>query len=160
MNSERQAAEPIARRAALFVWKHLWNADTQTLLRRYRKGDAAVEGYAEDYAYLIFGLLELFQADGDARWLEWALMLQRRQDELFADPVEGGWFSTTGRDPSVLLRQKEELARLQGESLLPISDHASLESSPTAWRIHDHRRLLARHDPIGTGDAVGGDQGR
>jgi uncharacterized protein YyaL (SSP411 family) len=78
------------------------------LLRRYRKGDAAVEGYAEDYAYLIFGLLELFQADGDPRWLEWALMLQRRQDELFADPVEGGWFSTTGRDESVLLRLKED----------------------------------------------------
>jgi len=78
------------------------------LLRRYRKGDAAVEGYAEDYAYLIFGLLELFQADGDPRWLEWALMLQRRQDELFADPAGGGWFSTTGRDQSVLLRLKED----------------------------------------------------
>ena len=97
-----------ARRAALFIWKNLWNADTQTLLRRYRKGDAAVDAYAEDYAYLIFGLLELFQADGDPRWLEWALMLQRRQDELFADPVEGGWFSTTGQDPTVLLRLKED----------------------------------------------------
>jgi uncharacterized protein YyaL (SSP411 family) len=97
-----------ARRAALFIWKHLWNPETRTLLRRYRRGDAAVEGYAEDYAYLIFGLLELFQAEGDPRWLEWALMLQRRQDELFADPIEGGWFSTTGRDESVLLRLKED----------------------------------------------------
>ena len=98
----------VARRAALFIWKHLWNAQTRTLLRRYRRGDAAVDGYAEDYAYLIFGLLELFQADGDPLWLEWALMLQRRQDELFADPVEGGWFSTTGRDDTVLLRLKED----------------------------------------------------
>ena len=97
-----------ARRAALFIWKQLWIPETRTLLRRYRKGDAAVEGYAEDYAYLIFGLLELFQADGDPRWLEWALMLQRRQDELFADPVEGGWFSTTGLDETVLLRLKED----------------------------------------------------
>jgi uncharacterized protein len=97
-----------ARRAALFIWKHLWNPETRTLLRRYRRGDSAVEGYAEDYAYVIFGLLELFQADADPRWLEWALMLQRRQDELFADPVEGGWFSTTGRDQSVLLRLKED----------------------------------------------------
>jgi hypothetical protein len=97
-----------ARRAALFIWKHLWNPVTRTLLRRYRRGDAAVEGYAEDYAYLIFGLLELFQADGDPRWLEWTLMLQRRQDELFADPVEGGWFSTTGHDETVLLRLKED----------------------------------------------------
>jgi uncharacterized protein YyaL (SSP411 family) len=97
-----------ARRAALFIWKHMWSAETRTLLRRYRKGDAAVDGYAEDYAYLTFGLLELFQADGDPRWLEWALMLQRRQDELFGDPVEGGWFSTTGHDPTVLLRLKED----------------------------------------------------
>ena len=67
-----------------------------------------MDGYAEDYAYLIFGLLELFQADGDAIWLEWALTLQRRQDELFMDAVDGGWFSTTGRDPSVLLRLKED----------------------------------------------------
>jgi hypothetical protein len=67
-----------------------------------------VEGYAEDYAYLIFGLLELFQADGEPSWLEWALTLQRRLDALFWDPVEGGWYSTTGKDASVLLRLKEE----------------------------------------------------
>jgi hypothetical protein len=97
-----------ARRAALFLWRHLWDAGTKTLRRRYRRGDAAVDGYAEDYAYLTFGLLELFQADGDSVWLEWALDLQRRQDELFMDPVEGGWFSTTGRDGSVLLRLKED----------------------------------------------------
>ena len=35
-------------------------------------------------------------------------MLQRRQDDLFGDPVEGGWFSTTGRDHTVLLRLKED----------------------------------------------------
>jgi uncharacterized protein len=95
-----------ARRAATFIRKRLWNG--VTLLRRYRNGDAAVEGYAEDYAYLIFGLLELFQADGDPAWLEWAVTLQQRQDELFWDAEGGGWFSTTGRDPSVLLRLKED----------------------------------------------------
>jgi uncharacterized protein YyaL (SSP411 family) len=69
---------------------------------------AAIDGYAEDYASMIFGLLELFQASGEADWLEWAITLQRRQDELFWDPIEHGWFSTTGTDPSVLLRMKEE----------------------------------------------------
>jgi uncharacterized protein YyaL (SSP411 family) len=97
-----------ARRAAEFIRTRLWNESGRTLLRRYRNGDASVEGYAEDYAYLIFGLLELFQADGDPQWLEWALALQSRQDELFWDPVDGGWFSTTGKDPSVLLRLKED----------------------------------------------------
>ena len=97
-----------ARRAARFIHDRLWNADTGTLMRRYRKGDAAVEGYAEDYAYLIFGLLELFQADGDPTWLEWAVALQRQQDARFWDAEGGGWYSTTGNDPSVLLRLKED----------------------------------------------------
>ena len=97
-----------ARRAAAFLQTHLWRSSDATLLRRYRQGDAAVEAYAEDYAYLIFGLLELFQAGGDPGWLEWALTLQRRMDELFWDAEHGGWYSTTGRDTSVLLRLKEE----------------------------------------------------
>jgi uncharacterized protein YyaL (SSP411 family) len=97
-----------ARRAATFLRGELWDAERQVLRRRYRRGEAAIDGYAEDYAFVIFGLLELFQSDGDAQWLEWALRLQEKQDELFWDPVDAGWFSTTGRDPSVLLRMKEE----------------------------------------------------
>jgi uncharacterized protein YyaL (SSP411 family) len=57
---------------------------------------------------MIHGLLELFQADSQPMWLEWAIALQRRQDELFWDEEAGGWFSTTGHDPSVLLRMKED----------------------------------------------------
>jgi uncharacterized protein YyaL (SSP411 family) len=98
----------VAQRAAGFIRAHLWNAADGTLLRRFRSGDAGVEGYAEDYACLIFGLLELFQADGDPGWLEWALALQARLDLLFWDPIGGGWYSTTGNDESVLLRLKEE----------------------------------------------------
>jgi uncharacterized protein YyaL (SSP411 family) len=97
-----------ARRAARFVRDRMWIADSGTLLRRYRNGHADIPGYAEDYAYLVFGLLELFQADPDPLWLEWAAALQRRQDELFWDETAGGWFSTTGRDPSVLVRMKED----------------------------------------------------
>ena len=95
-----------AARAATFLRSRMW--DGRTLLRRYRGGDAAIDGYAEDYAYLVFGVLELFQATGDPQWLEWALQLQQRQDERFWDPEGGGWFSTTGADPTVLLRLKEE----------------------------------------------------
>jgi uncharacterized protein YyaL (SSP411 family) len=97
-----------ARRAASFIRARLWTPATGTLLRRFRDGHADIEAYAEDHAYLIFGLLELFQADGDSAWLEWAIELQQRQDELFWDPRDGGWFSTTGRDPTVLLRMKED----------------------------------------------------
>ena len=102
--SYRESAE----RAASFVRRVLWQEDTRTLLRRYRAGNAAIEAYSEDYAFLIWGLLELFETTGAAGWLEWALALQARQDELFWDDADGGWFNTTGRDPSVLLRLKEE----------------------------------------------------
>jgi uncharacterized protein len=97
-----------ARKAASFLSDRMWDANSRTLLRRYRRGEASIEAYAEDYAYLIFGLLELFQADPDPAWLEWAETLERRQDELFWDEAAGGWFSTTGRDASVLLRMKED----------------------------------------------------
>jgi uncharacterized protein YyaL (SSP411 family) len=97
-----------ATRAAAFLRARMWDAQSRTLLRRFRDGHAEIPGYAEDYAYLIFGLLELFQVEGDVAWLEWAITLQRRQDELFWDENGGGWFSTDGRDPSVLLRMKEE----------------------------------------------------
>jgi uncharacterized protein YyaL (SSP411 family) len=97
-----------AARAATFIKNTMWDEAAGTLLRRYRAGDAAIEGYAEDYAYLVWGVLELFQATGRAEWLAWARALQARQDALFWDAESGGWFSTTGADPSVLLRMKED----------------------------------------------------
>ena len=98
----------MAQRAARFVSQQLWNPATRVLLRRFRAGAAGVQAYCEDYACLCWGLLELFQADGDPAWLEWAIALQECQDALFWDDRDGGWFSTTGDDDSVLLRLKED----------------------------------------------------
>ncbi len=108
---QRGAAEPYlnaARRAAAFIRDRLWRADEGRLWHRYRAGEAGIDGYAEDYAFLIFGLLELFQAGGGSEWLDWAVTLQDRQDDLFWDEARGGWFSTTGTDPTVLLRLKDD----------------------------------------------------
>jgi uncharacterized protein YyaL (SSP411 family) len=96
-----------ARRAARFIHDALWDADAKRLRRRWRRGEAGIEAYAEDYACLIFGLLELVQADGDPFWLEWAMTLQGQLDALFWDETAGGWFATSGDDPTVLLRLKE-----------------------------------------------------
>jgi len=95
-------------RSAAFLKKHLWDEDRAVMRRRYRDGNAGIDGYSEDYAYLVFGLLELFQAGGDPQWLEWAQVLQRRMDELFWDGEHGGWFNTTGEDRTVILRLKED----------------------------------------------------
>jgi uncharacterized protein YyaL (SSP411 family) len=94
--------------AAEFVHQHLWQPDRHRLLRRYRDGESAIDGFCEDYACMTMGLIELFQSDGDARWLEWALELQQVASSLFSDDADGGWFSTAGDDPSVLLRLKED----------------------------------------------------
>ena len=95
-------------RAARFVRSALWRPDTQTLQRRWRAGDAGIEGYCEDYAGVVWGCLELLQATGDPAWLVWAREVQAAQDRLFWDESGAGWFNTTGRDASVLLRLKEE----------------------------------------------------
>ena len=97
-----------AQRAAGFLRERLWDADRRLLLRRFRKGRSDIEAYGEDYAFVVRGLLELFQAGGDPRWLDWARELQAIQDRLFVDDEDGGWFSTTGEDPTVLLRLKED----------------------------------------------------
>ncbi|MDP6581130.1 MAG: hypothetical protein QF681_10780, partial [Vicinamibacterales bacterium] len=97
-----------ATRAARFLRDHLWNAGRGVLLRRFRDGHADIDGYSEDYAFLVWGLLELFQAGGDPVWLDWASELQEVQNRLFWDEADGGWFSTSGTDPTVLLRLKED----------------------------------------------------
>jgi uncharacterized protein YyaL (SSP411 family) len=94
-----------ARRAAGFIRKHLDVKDG--LLARYREGDARFSARLEDYAFLIQGLIELYQSDFDPETLRWAMDLQRRQDELFWDQKSGPYFFTDGRDASVLVRSKE-----------------------------------------------------
>ena len=95
-------------RAAEFAHGTLWNAGTRRLLRRYRDDEAAIDAFCEDYACLAWGAIELFQTTADARWLEWARELTSAQVDLFFDDADGGWFSTTGEDASVLLRLKED----------------------------------------------------
>ncbi len=97
----------IANHAAKFVRRHLYLEEGGILLRTYREGPGAVEGFADDYAFLIQGLLDLYEAGFDFAHLRWAEQLQLKQDELFHD-AEGGYFGSGVRDASVLLRLKED----------------------------------------------------
>lgn len=94
-----------AQRAAAFLREHLWRDGV--LYRSHRGETGAVRGFAEDYACLIQGLLDLHEADFDTRWLLWALELQKTQDRLFWDEEAGGYFSSAPGDSSVLVRMKE-----------------------------------------------------
>ena len=71
----------------------MYDEDKGTLLRSiYSGSDGNVEqlkdpihGFADDYAFLIQGLLDLYQATFDEKWIEWADQLQTKQNELFWD---------------------------------------------------------------------------
>lgn len=97
-----QAAE----KAAGFLRDTLWDEAHGTLQRRWRAGDAAISGQLDDHAFLIQGLLDLYEADYDVRWLQWAERLTDRQIALFWDVAAGGFFETAGQDASLLLRGK------------------------------------------------------
>ena len=57
----------VAQRCAAFVHDHLWERESGRLRRRFAAGESGIDAFAEDYAYLAWGLIELFQADGDPR---------------------------------------------------------------------------------------------
>ncbi len=126
-------------RAATTVRARLWQADRRRLLRRYRDGDAAIDAFCEDYACLVWGLTELFQATGDGQWLEWALELTEIETALFFDPGDGGWFSTTGEDASVLLRLKEDY-----DGAEPAASSVTVRNLLTLGRLVGDRDLVAR----------------
>jgi uncharacterized protein YyaL (SSP411 family) len=97
-----------ATRAAKFLRAELYDASRKILFRNYREGRSAVEGFADDYAFLIQGLLDLYEASFDIEWLRFASELQETQDRLFFDGERGGYFTGAGKDPSILLRLKED----------------------------------------------------
>ena len=97
-----------ATRAAKFLRAELYDESRKVLFRNYREGRSAVEGFADDYAFLIQALLDLYEASFDVDWLRWAVELQETQDRLFFDNERGGYFSGAGNDPSILLRLKED----------------------------------------------------
>ncbi len=89
-----------ARRAADFVLEKLRDPQGR-LMRRYRQGEAAVPAFLEDHAFLIWGLVELYQAGFEAEDLQAALDLTARMEDLFSDGR--GEFFDTGKDVEAVL---------------------------------------------------------
>jgi uncharacterized protein len=98
----------IATRAAKFLRTNLYEEKSKLLYRNYRGARSDIEGFADDYAFMIQGLLDLYEASFDAEWLKFAVELQETQDRLFFDEKNGGYFSTSGEDKSVFLRMKDD----------------------------------------------------
>ncbi len=97
-----------ARGAVDFLRNTLWRESDATLLRRYRDGDSAIEGFLDDYAFLALALIDMYQTSFDAADLAWAARLAERAMELFEDRELGGFFSTPAAKADLVLRLKDD----------------------------------------------------
>ncbi len=89
------------------------------LLRTYKGGQAKLNGYLEDYASLIDGLISLYEATGELEWIEGGVMLADKMIDQFWDDEAGGFFFTGRTHEQLIVRSKEWLdnATPSGNSL-------------------------------------------
>lgn len=95
-----------ARQAADFILT-VMRDDSGRLRRRYREGEVAHPGYMDDYAFMTWALLDLYESTFDVRYLENALDLNRMAVDLFWDEQEGGFFYSARDSEGLIVRDKE-----------------------------------------------------
>ncbi len=95
-----------ARVTADFILSEMLD-DEGRLLHRYLDGDAVIHGFLDDYAYLVWGLIELYQTTFDVRYLRESLTLAEHMVSHFWDEKSGGFYLTADYAEEVLFRKKE-----------------------------------------------------
>ena len=95
-----------AKRAVGFILDNMLASDGR-LLHRYRDGEAALPAHLDDYAFLIHGMLELYETTFEVDYLEKALRLNEYLLEHFWDDKNGGFYFTADDGEGLLIRQKE-----------------------------------------------------
>ena len=94
-----------ARRNADFLLSNLRRDGL--LLRTYKDGVAKFNAYLEDYAFLIEGLVTLYETTGETRWFDEALTLTDRMIEEFWDKTNGGFYFTGNSHEELIVRSKD-----------------------------------------------------
>ena len=107
-------------KAAEFIQKHLYDEERGVLLRsvytdpsdaeKVTQISNPIDGFLDDYAFLIRGLIALYQSTFDQKWLAFAVTLQEKQIELFwdNDAESGGFYTSADGDKSIVLRMKDD----------------------------------------------------
>lgn len=95
-----------AKKTAGFIMQRLVREDGR-LLARYREGEAAYQAYIDDYAFLIWGFIELYETTYETIYLEKAVGLTNDMISLFWDEEEGGFFIYGSDSESLIVRPKE-----------------------------------------------------
>jgi uncharacterized protein YyaL (SSP411 family) len=129
----------IAARSANFVRTKLYDPSGKILYRSYRESRSNVEGFADDYAMVIQGLLDLYEASFEVDWLKFAMQLQETQDRLFFDEKNGGYFSNSGRDKSVFVRMKDD-----NDGAEPAASSIAALNLLRLSQIYDDRKIAER----------------
>ena len=96
----------IAKKAVTFIFDQMMDSEGR-LLHRYREGGADILAFVDDYAFLIWGLINFYESSFETQYLEKAIMLTEEQLKLFWDSSIGAFFFTAEDTESLLTRQKE-----------------------------------------------------
>jgi len=121
-----------AERAATYV---LENLRVENRLRRYiRAGRVVEKAYLEDYAFLLLGLIDLYEASFDAKWLQEAANLAGQMTDLFADKRQGG-FLLAGHDAEQLIAPNRPIQ----DGAIPSGNSAAALALLKLGRITENR---------------------
>ena len=95
-----------AEKAVKLIIKKMVQSDG-SLLHRYRDNEVNINGYADDYAFLTWGLIDLYQTTFESKYLEYALDLNKYLIKHFWDEDGGGFYFTANDSEKLLVRRKE-----------------------------------------------------
>ncbi len=131
-----------AKNAAHFILNNMLDADGR-LLHRYREGQSAVPAYADDYIFLIWGLIELYEATFDANHLQIALSLTNDLIKHYWDEQNGGFYFTPDDGEETLIRKKEIY-----DGAIPSGNSVEMLNLLRLGRMTDNRDLEDKAERI------------
>jgi uncharacterized protein YyaL (SSP411 family) len=127
-----------ARRAAEFALQKLRQPDGR-LWHVSAAGEAKLNAYLDDYAYLIAGLLELHRATREEKWLDAAVELSEKQQELFWDKEHGGYFFTSHDHETLIAKSKDPV-----DGVLPAANGVAARNWVRLWKVRARPEYLER----------------
>ncbi len=132
-----------ARMAAGFILDTMRTPEGR-LLHRYRDREAAISAYADDYAFFIWGLLELYEATFETMYLSTALQLDQDFSKHFWDETQGGFFTTPDDGEELFIRQKEIY-----DGAIPSANSVAMMNLLRLGRITANSEFEQRAEQIG-----------
>ncbi len=130
-----------AQAAAAFLLSHLRDQHGQ-LLHRWRDGQAAIGAMLDDYAFLAWGMIELYEATFDPRWLREAMVLASQADDSFSAPA-GGFYLTASDAERLLVRPRDG-----ADTALPSGSSVMLDVLLRLSRLTGNERWADRADAL------------